>query len=242
MKALIFITLLLSLHSHSYAYSLSTYEEAQDDIDNLFLFDSVPKQEINDPLEKINRIIFDFNVKIDNNILHPTAHLYKNKLPNFIGHRIDNFYSNAFEVENFIAFLIKGELHYCLQSMFRFLINSTIGMFGLFDVASKIGLRVNNLTIEQAFAARNFKPGPYLVIPFLGASSIRGLTAALLGTIFTPLNFIVHSCTGFAILHSIHAISNRSKNLDINLRHDTSLDVYAKWRNIYSQNISSFLK
>ena len=101
---------------------------------------NISSDEVNDPFEELNRKTFEFNEKLDSTILRPTAEVYS-KFPPKVKTGVTNFFNNLEEIDTSVNQLLQGKPKNALNDMTRFLINSTIGIAGLFDVASKIGLK-----------------------------------------------------------------------------------------------------
>ena len=127
----------------------------------------------NDPLEPMNRAIFGFNEVVDNNILKPAANTYKYITPDPIETGISNFFSNAGEVSTIANDVLQLKFDQAGHDLARFSINTTIGILGVFDVASSMGFKKNREDFGQTLGYWGMPQGPYLVIPFFGASSFR---------------------------------------------------------------------
>ena len=97
---------------------------------------NISSDEVNDPFEELNRKTFEFNEKLDSTILRPTAEVYS-KFPPKVKTGVTNFFNNLEEIDTSVNQLLQGKPKKALNDMTRFIINSTIGIAGLFDVASK---------------------------------------------------------------------------------------------------------
>ncbi|MCB5161286.1 VacJ family lipoprotein [Marinomonas algarum] len=126
-----------------------------------------------DPWEGFNRSMFTFNDTIDGAILKPIAKGYKAVTPTPVQKGVSNFFSNLGEVGNITNNLLQGKWDQTASSTFRFLINSTAGWFGLFDVASELGLKEYDEDFGQTLGHWGISSGPYLVLPFFGPSTVR---------------------------------------------------------------------
>ena len=126
-----------------------------------------------DPLESLNRKIFAFNETADRWILKPVAKGYQKITPDPVEKGIGNVFSNLFEVTTIVNGLLQGKLVQAGADTGRFLINSTVGVVGIFDVASKIGLEKNNEDFGQTLGYWGIGPGPYLVVPLFGPYTLR---------------------------------------------------------------------
>lgn len=139
-----------------------------------------------DPLQTVNRASFEFNRQIDKFILKPLATGYKTITPNPVRDCINNFYWNLDEIPDTINNILQLELKATLTSATRFAVNSTIGILGLFDVASHVGFERRDNDFGITLAKYGFTGSPYLVIPFLGPTNARdGLSVMVDYTYFS---------------------------------------------------------
>ena len=127
----------------------------------------------NDPLEPMNRAIFGFNEVVDDAILKPAANTYKYITPDPIETGVSNFFSNAGEVSTIANDILQLKFDQAGHDLARFSINTTIGILGIFDVATSMGFQKNREDFGQTLGYWGMPQGPYLVIPFFGASSFR---------------------------------------------------------------------
>ncbi len=127
----------------------------------------------NDPLEPMNRAIFGFNEIIDDNVLKPVAKTYKYITPDPVETGVSNFFSNVGEVSTIANDVLQLKFSQASYDLARFSINTTIGILGIFDVASSMGFEKNKEDFGQTLGYWGIPQGPYLVIPFFGPSSIR---------------------------------------------------------------------
>ncbi|UTW01263.1 VacJ family lipoprotein [Marinomonas rhizomae] len=133
----------------------------------------VPVETKEDPWEGFNRSMFIFNDAIDGAVLKPVAKGYKAITPTPVQKGVSNFFSNLGEIGNITNNLLQGKWDATASSTFRFLINSTAGWFGLFDVANELGLKEKDEDFGQTLGYWGVSSGPYLVLPFLGPSTVR---------------------------------------------------------------------
>lgn len=137
--------------------------------------DSAELKRINpDPYEGFNRAVFSFNNGVDKVLFKPLAKGYKFVTPDLAEAGVSNFFSNLLEIRNIVNAGLQGKGEKTLTYTWRFIVNSTFGLFGLLDVASEIGLETKGgEDFGQTLAAWGFKSGAYIVIPFLGPSTVR---------------------------------------------------------------------
>ncbi|TYL48122.1 VacJ family lipoprotein [Marinomonas sp. IMCC 4694] len=126
-----------------------------------------------DPWEGFNRSMFTFNDALDGAVLKPISKGYKAVTPTPVQKGVSNFFSNLGEIGNITNNLLQGKWDQTASSTFRFLINSTAGWFGIFDVASELGLKEYDEDFGQTLGHWGLSSGPYLVLPFFGPSTVR---------------------------------------------------------------------
>ena len=197
------------------------------------------EDEIYDPIEPINRAIFGFNNIADKIILEPVAKTYRT-LPSPIQSGISNFLSNLRAPLVIVNQLLQGQGGNAAESTGRFLVNTTAGVFGLFDVADKIGLEEKQEDYGQTLATWGVGDGFYVVLPIFGPSNLRD-TAGLLLTVATdPLNaYAVREGEGWIvpIRTATNAVDKRSRIIEeVNAMRNNSVDYYAAVRSSYQQN------
>lgn len=138
-----------------------------------------------DPWEGFNRRMYYFNAKADKYVLLPVVAGYKKVTPDFIETGISNFFNNLGEIPTFINSLLQLKIAVAGETFGRFALNSTVGLAGLFDVATPAGLVEQNEDFGQTLGYWGVDTGPYLVLPLLGPSSLRDAT----GLVFDSLAY-----------------------------------------------------
>lgn len=141
-----------------------------------------------DPWEGFNRAIFDFNEVMDKYVARPVAVGYQYITPKPVDDGISNFFSNLDDVLVVVNDLLQLKFLQALSDTSRFLINSTVGLFGFIDVASHIGLEKHNEDFGQTLGYWGVGTGPYIVLPFLGPSNLRDATGRTVDT-FSGLSY-----------------------------------------------------
>lgn len=197
------------------------------------------EDEVYDPIEPINRAIFSFNNVADKIVLEPIAKGYK-KLPSPVQSGISNFLSNLRAPLVIVNQFLQGQGENALQTSGRFIVNSTVGIFGLIDVADKIGLEEKEEDFGQTLATWGVGDGFYIVLPLFGPSNLRDTTGMLMTMVTDPINAYAVS-EGEAWLvpmrTAANAVDQRSKIIDeVNALRDNSVDYYAAVRSSYYQN------
>ena len=127
----------------------------------------------NDPLEPMNRAIFGFNEIVDDNILEPVAKGYRYVTPDPVERSVSNFFNNLGEINTIINSALQMKIDKTITSSSRLAINSTVGVLGLFDVATSLGIQREREDFGQTLGFYGISSGPYLVLPFFGPSSFR---------------------------------------------------------------------
>ncbi|HEY6131060.1 MAG TPA: VacJ family lipoprotein [Halioglobus sp.] len=126
-----------------------------------------------DPWEPFNRKVFAFNETLDKHVLLPTARGYRFVIPDPAEQGVSNFIANIYEFNTVFNALLQGRPLIALSSGGRFLVNTTVGLFGLIDVASPMGIERNDTDFDQTLAVWGVESGPYLVLPVLGPNTVR---------------------------------------------------------------------
>ncbi len=197
------------------------------------------EDEIYDPLEPINRAIFSFNNVADKIVLEPIAKGYK-KLPSPLQSGISNFLSNLRTPLVVVNQLLQGQGKNSVESTGRFLVNSTLGVFGLFDVADRFGLEEKEEDFGQTLATWGVGDGFFVVLPLFGPSNLRDTTGMVMTMVTDPMNaYFVSEGEAWIVpmRTAVNAVDQRSKIIDeVNALRDNSVDYYAAVRSSYYQN------
>ena len=162
----------------------------------LFLFGGVSSSYAQDavdydPLEGINRDIYNFNAFADRYLTRPIALGYRKVLPDPVERGVGRFFDNLGELSSAVNNLAQGKGYSSASNTGRFLINSTVGIAGIFDVADNIGLdKQDSEDFGQTLATWGVGSGPYLVLPFLGPSTLRDAPSRLVDRYFDPLTYL----------------------------------------------------
>jgi phospholipid-binding lipoprotein MlaA len=189
-----------------------------------------------DPLEPMNRVFFGFNHAIDDFALRPLAILYKEAVPYWGRERVSHFVGNLNEPVNIVNALLQGDEDKFAHATGRFLINSIIGIGGLFDVA---GLQDELKPVKENFGRTlshyGVETGPYLVLPIIGPSSFRDAPALAVDYFTSPFHYFVEEGVNYGE-KGLELVDTRSSRLEVTDDiAKTSLDEYATYRSIYFQ-------
>jgi phospholipid-binding lipoprotein MlaA len=130
-----------------------------------------------DPFEPLNRQVFAFNMAADRMVLRPVARGYENVMPGPVKSGVANFFDNMATPIWALNHLLQGEVAEAGRQASRFVLNSTAGILGLFDIAGDGGIEKERAHFDQTFGKWGVPSGPYLMLPFAGPSSVRGSVA-----------------------------------------------------------------
>ena len=230
----------------AYQNQIATPSQQVDDLDAEFAdYEIENVQEVYDPYEKFNRKVFTFNDYFDRYFLEHIARFYRKEIPPKARYSIRNFLINlSLPISSFNS-LLQGKTDNSLATISTFLINSTIGVVGLFDVAGERSIRYKLEDFGQTLGHYGAQSGAYLVLPFLGPSSSRDFTGLLTDKAINPIEFNVLEIGGRTnlieanyrlALAAAAGIDTRESLLNIidDIRED-SFDPYATIRSAYSQ-------
>ena len=204
----------------------------------IFYISDISAKEINDPYENLNRKTYEFNENLDEKIAKPIAELYS-KFPPPIKNGVTNFFNNLEEVDTFINQLLQGKPKESLNDLTRFIINSTIGLAGFIDVASKIGLERHEEDFGQTLGVWGVGQGPYIMLPILGPSTLRDTFSRPVSS-FLSVTFHMTETDVNIALKSIDAIETRERLLEVESL--LSGDKYAFVKDAYIQSINYEVK
>ena len=145
------------------------------------------QHEYDDPFEGYNRAMFSFNYQVDKYVIKPVAEGYRAVTTPFIRERISSVIDNLKEPVSAGNYLLQADPEASVKSLSRFVINSTLGLVGMFDVAEGWGLPKDKTTFNETFAKWCIPQGPFIVLPLLGPSTPRAATGMALDFVFDPV-------------------------------------------------------
>lgn len=189
-----------------------------------------------DPFESYNRAMFAFNDAADKAVFKPVAQAYQTVLPDPVITSVTNFFSNLNDVVVLINDLLQFKLHQAAMDSSRIVFNTTFGVLGLFDVASRMELPKHNEDFGQTLGFWGFGEGYYIVLPLLGPSTVRD-TFGLVGNFYTnPVTWATDSDAVEWSLWGLDLINRRAGLLRIERAlADSQIDPYAFQRSAYLQ-------
>ena len=208
-----------------------------------------------DPWEPMNANIFEFNRQVDRFVLKPVAKGYDFVMPDLVQVGISNIFSNLRFAPRFLNNVFQGKVKGAGIEVGRFLINSTVGLAGFFDLATKVDLVTPEEDFGQTLGFYGVKPGPYLVLPLLPPFTVRDFTGFLGDIFLNPINWLVIPIIEVDGVPSVIAhknrmtssfiqngsrvgeiVNERSRNLEkFQGVEEATLDLYTAVRNAYLQ-------
>ncbi len=206
-------------------------------------------EETNDPLEPMNRAIFDFNVAVDKYFLTPVAQGYEFILPQLVRDSVQSFLRHLKSPIVLANDLLQGETERAGETMSRMVFNTVMGVGGLFDVAGEAGIAHHEEDFGQTLAVWGLSDGPYLMLPFLGPTNVRdGIGIYGVDRAFDPLYYASYNSERFIVEYNgpirsvTEAIDARSRNYqDVRDLEESSLDFYAAVRSLYRQQRATLI-
>ena len=181
---------------------------------SLLLFSSfISSEEVSDPFEDINRLTFEINETLDKVIARPTANFYS-KFPTPIKKGVTNLFDNLEEINTSVNQALQGKPLTALNDISRFVINSTIGIGGIFDVATALGLKRHEEDFGQTLALWGVPAGPYIMLPVLGPHTLRDLFGRPVSSFLSVTFHMTDSDVNFG-LNMIDALETRERLLEV---------------------------
>jgi len=189
-----------------------------------------------DPLESINRTMWDFNYDVlDEYLLRPATVVYVDYMPSFARTGLYNMALNLEEPSNTLNNLLQGKLEGTFTSFGRFLLNSTVGLLGTIDVASELGLMRQEEEFGEVLGKWGAGTGPYLMIPALGPNDIRSGVGDFVDSAYFPLDGLNFYFT--FLRTGIKALEARASLIQQEGQLEEALDPYSFVKNAYFQNL-----
>ena len=201
------------------------------------------QEEVYDPLEGLNRAVFKFNDLVYVYVLKPVSLGYDAVVPDPVQNSVGNFFTNLRYPSYLVSDLIQLKFKQSRDHTARFLINTTLGIGGLFDVAEHFELVDHYEDFGLALSHSGVPPGPYLVLPFLGPSNIRDAVGTVVDSFLNPIfyvtHFDLHGDTELALtlgLKGLDVVNNTSKISEaVEFGKENSLDYYLFVRSAYKE-------
>jgi phospholipid-binding lipoprotein MlaA len=188
-----------------------------------------------DPWEGWNRKVYSFNKAIDKTVARPITVGYKAVTPDVLETGVSNVFSNLGDVPNFLNNLLQGKPTDSMSDLARFVINSTLGIVGLWDPASSMGLQKHDEDFGQTLATWGVSDGPYVMLPLLGPSTLRDSIAYPVDSEIDLINQIDHIRTRNQI-KIIELVDKRAAIMSLEEQLESANDEYIFVRDVWLQN------
>jgi len=188
----------------------------------------------NDPWEGFNRKVYAFNEGMDK-IARPIAVGYDKIMPDPLQRGVGNFFRNLDAPVTYVNLLLQGKFRESADAFGRFFINSTVGLLGFFDVASRLGIPFYNEDLGQTMATWGYDDSRYLMLPFFGPSTFRDGTGRLADSFYHPVGRAIHGYNRWGLL-IFRGIDTRARYLDQDAELQSAYDPYVLMRDVWMQN------
>ena len=196
---------------------------------------TVQTPDARDPWESMNRSVFSFNDKLDRIVLKPVATAYRDVVPSFARKGVHNFFGNLSDVWSAVNNALAGRKQETGDSIGRVFVNTTVGVLGLFDVATDLKIERHKADFGTTLARWGVKPGPYVVLPLLGPATLREVAAL-------PVDYRANLTNQFSeaatrdTLTLLNLVDTRATYLGAsNAVEGAALDSYSFIRDVYLQ-------
>jgi phospholipid-binding lipoprotein MlaA len=194
-----------------------------------------------DPWEGFNRGMYTFNNKLDNALLKPVAKGYRAITPNPVETGVTNFFANLGDIRILLNNLLQFKPLAALSDTCRLAINSTLGIGGLFDVATPLGLQKHDEDFGQTLGRWGIGSGPYLVLPFFGPSSPRDSFGQIVDYTAGPIHEVEDDSARYG-LYALKAVNKRAQLLVVtDIIDEAALDPYIYTRDAWLQRRRSLV-
>ncbi|MGB4115695.1 MAG: VacJ family lipoprotein [Polaromonas sp.] len=192
-----------------------------------------------DPMEPLNRAVFNFNDGLDRALLQPVATAYDQVTPSPVKTGVRNFFGNISDVWSVVNNLLQGKLKESLETFMRVSVNSTFGFGGVLDIGTEAGLAKNRQNFGQTLGVWGFDAGPYVVLPLFGPSSVRDTV----GTVVDGSADVVNNLRNVPTRNSLAVLRVVDKRAELlgatNILDQAALDKYSFTRDLYLQRRAS---
>jgi phospholipid-binding lipoprotein MlaA len=197
---------------------------------------TIPKDQRDprDPYESFNRGVYKFNDRLDRAVLRPTARAYRLVLPQFVRTSVGNFFSNINDVRVVINQTLQGKFTTAYADFGRVAINSTLGVLGLFDIASEAGIEKHQEDFGQTLGWYGIPDGPYLMLPLFGPSNVRDTVGFGVDWLTDPVSYVDPNAWQYG-LSGGRLVNRRADLLGATDVLKTTLDPYQFARDAYLQ-------
>ncbi len=208
----------------------SNLATVKDTVKDTFTDDVSP----DDPIEPVNRVIYKFNDTFDRYLLQPVAQGYTNVVPLPLRNCVRNVFSNVADIPAAFNNTLQAKLGSAVSDAGRFVVNSTVGILGCFDVASEMGIEKHKEDFGQTLGYWGVPSGPYLMLPFLGPSTLRDAAATFTVDARTNAIYYIDPVKSRNQTYVLNAVDSRASSLDArSFLEGAALDPYVFLREAY---------
>ncbi|MCG8324571.1 MAG: VacJ family lipoprotein [Thiotrichales bacterium] len=187
-----------------------------------------------DPWEGFNRSVYKFNETLDGVLFDPISKVYKVITPEIIDTGITNMFSNLGDISVIANDILQFKFSQAMSDLARFIFNSTLGLLGFFDVSTQMGFEKHNEDFGQTLATWGMGPGPFLMVPFFGPSTVRDATGfAVDAGLLNPVFYIEDELTRAGLLTLNYVDFKADLTSAVNLLEEAALDKYEFLKNAY---------
>ncbi len=201
---------------------------------------------LRDPYEKTNRSLYNFNRGLDKAVVTPATKVYRAVIPTAARNGVSNGFSNLGEPTSFINAVLQGKIKQAFRTVDRFLINTVLGVGGLADHATSLGRPEEDEDFGQTLAVWGVNSGPYLMLPFLGPSTLRDAVGFGVDTVADPIPYARNAALDPSLLQKVEIFGGQTLDLRSRLVDAgadgvlaSSLDEYATVKSAYLQRRQS---
>ena len=187
-----------------------------------------------DPFEPVNRVIYSFNDVLDRALMTPAARIYMAVTPNLVEKHVDLFFANLGGVTSIANSFAQFKIRKGVKHLGRFTLNSTVGLLGIFDVATPMGLVATDEDFGQTMAVWGIPAGPYMVLPLLGPSTLRDTGGLGIDSLTDPMTYYPEATTPNLMVRGFDLVATRAGLF----KYDALLtgDRYQMMRDLYLQS------
>ena len=202
-----------------------------------------PQAKVSDPLEPVNRAVYHFNDKLYCWLLRPLSKGYRFVAPTPVRESVDRFFSNVKYPVRGVNNLLEGRFKSAGIETARFVVNTTVGIGGFFDPATRWNLKKQSADLDQTLAIYGLPAGSYVMLPVLGPSSLRGTVGAAGDVALSPTLYMNLPWGVTAATSGVNAVNTTSLHLEeLDGLRNATLDPYTAMRSAYFQNRAQAVK
>ncbi len=202
---------------------------------------AAPKTDARDPFEPLNRVSFEFNDAVDRALVRPVARGYRKITPQPVQNGFSNFFANAKYPVVIVNNVLQGKLATALADSARFLVNTTVGVAGFGDPATRMGLDSHDEDFGQTLGRWGVPAGPYLVVPLFGPNTLRDAAGSLADDFMEPRHYLEDDSTRWTIW-AADRLDKRVRLLDADIVLERAGDPYAFVRSAFLQRREFLLR